>query len=197
MADLSSMKASEMTEDQLREAIALAFPHAMARAARRWSFSGRPPDVHPEDIVQDAIASLLALDKLPDCPVGAYLARKILNLMGNKVRARTMAVEREGDPRLDWRVPSSPPGPQFRSTSTRVLGWLRGESGASDNKVLAAETEKVLQAWEAGYETEGDIAMLSDLTVDGVRAAKKRIARLLMDLPQYLADAVNDELGRT
>lgn len=196
MADLSSMKASEMTGDQLQQAIILALPHAIARAARRWSFSGRPADVQPADIVQDAIAVLLARAKLPGCPVGAYLDRKILNLMGNKVRARSTAIEHSTDPRLDWRVPSSPPGPQFRTTSTRVLGWLRGEIEASSSKVVAAETEKILQAWEAGYETEGDIATLSDLTVADVRAAKKRIDRLLMDLPHYLADAVNDELGR-
>lgn len=55
---------------------------------RRFAAVVRPPDVDPDDLVQEALARLLVADSLARCEnPGAYLRRTILNLASNQRRS--------------------------------------------------------------------------------------------------------------
>ncbi len=196
MADLTTTAACDLTAAQLGHAILVARERLMVRAARRWKIAGSPPYPRPEDLVQEAIAELLALEALPKCAVAAWLHNKVLQLASNSTRKWKTGERSLYETQLDR--PSTPAvSAAGRTVWDQFLGWLRLQAAIDGDAGKEAEMLQVLEAWDADYFGEGDIAEVTGMTVARVRATLKRIERRVEQLPPHLIGAVNADLERT
>lgn len=197
MADLQTTRICDMTDAELRQAIAGAWERTLVVARRRWRICGFQAYPAPEDLVNGAVEALLKLTDLPDWTVEHWLKKKILNLSTNAARKaqgerKQMAMARgDGADAVAREAPAGPVG------WDRAIGHLNLAAAGMPDGPQKDECRQVIEAWKCEIFSEGEIAAVTNMDVAKVRAATKRIRRMCKNWPEYVADAVNAELGRS
>lgn len=172
---------------RLRQAIVAALPRLVLYARNRCRVLGSPEDLSPEDLVHEAVAMLLELQGLPNTTVVNWLLGKVRSLASNYARHRKVVgnhaqSERAEPTRTCQQIT------EIEAPHHLVLRWLRAEAALDGDIHLS----KVAEAWEAEIFGEGDVADVTSLTIEEVRACKKRIQRRLRRAPQHVLLALRE-----